>query len=624
MNNVLNIITRCTRPGNLITVRDSVFNNIPGELTINWHVLFDTAPLKDIDAELLSSISNSNTTIHFTYGGDGGLLYPQSSELIKTFDTNSWFYFLDDDNIIHEDFYSYLIDNELLTQTDHQIHVVSQHVDGKDFTGLNIREARADNVGLQKTDIAQLVIASDVVINQGFEFGANYKADGYFTEAVYKKSPDTFLFHNIVLSHYNYLEKKASPKVPRVIYIGNDKPELKSILHLSYESDELITLYLENDNDIIKNIIDFKPDCIVTSGEDWAVHENLSSLPEQFRRKWINLNGKDLEHVGEIAYNSLMNTMLSEDTLGDQNMISFFTPIYNTGDKLWKTYQSVAKQTYSNWEWVLVNDSTDGGKTLKIAEEIAANDPRVKVFDFREKSGGCIGEVKWRCCTMSRGYILAELDHDDLIVEDVAEYLHKAAQKHPEAGFFFGDTCELRDDGNSNVYGKGFALDYGTYRDVEYNGKTLKVVNQPDMNPKTVRHIVGVPNHIRAWRRSTYFEVGGHNRELTVADDYELLVRTWLKSRYCKIPKLTYLQFLYDSGASRNTHDLSRADIQRRVRTIASHYNEQIKARFEELGLKDWAYEENSLHPTWARSRFGEEENGTVITYIEDENTVRI
>jgi len=69
-----------------------------------------------------------------------------------------------------------------------------------------------------------------------------------------------------------------------------------------------------------------------------------------------------------------------------------------------------------------------------------------------------------------------------------------------------------------------------------------------------------------------------------------------------RIKKVEYLQFIHNDGG--NTHNISRADIQRRVRTIAGHYNEKIKNRFEELGLKDWAYDGNPENPTWTDSQY--------------------
>lgn len=605
------IITRSTRLNNLEKVRESVFNNIPKGFKVTWHIVFDTKVLKDIDAELLNRLSDENTQFHFRKGDGWGL--SQLNPIIQKLD--GWIYHLDDDNILHEDFYSKIKSAKL---GDKKAIIFSQKVGGIDFTKLDIRVAKPENMKVQEIDLAQWLIHSS--LHKGNLYGSGYTADGQFIEKLYNKHPEQFYFIEDVLCYYNALEKKSSAKVPKILYIGQDEPELKSYKVLYYEADNLEVKYLKSDENINIHLSSFKPDCIITRGESWQEFPYLASMPLQFRRKWINVpNSVSIEEVGQMAYQCSMNTMLNPDSLEDSEMISYFTPIYNTGDKLWNTYKSLLDQTYSNWEWVLVNDSTDGGKTLKIAEEIASKDPRVKLYDFREKSGGNIGEVKWRCCTLAKGFILAELDHDDLLVPWCTEDLYKAAKKHPEAGFFFNDTLEVNENWEYQTYPEGFAFAYGQYRDEEYMGKMMKVATQHNINPKTIRHIVGVPNHVRAWRRSTYFEIGGHNRNLTIADDYELIVRTFLKTITCKIPKLGYVQFLYNNATGQNTHDLSRADIQRRVRTIAYYYNEQIRDRFDELGLKDWAYEENPEAPLNSIPRYGEAEMAANITYNENE-----
>lgn len=607
----INIITRCTRTSNLLTIKEGVLN-APKGVTVNWHIVFDTGALKDIDAEVLSNLTDTvNVKLHFVKGQRGGLLYPEVSDIIRTI-KSGWIYLLDDDNIIHDDFYK-TIKASIKNLPVAQVHIVSQLVAGKDFTGQEIRVASRENTAFQKIDIAQMVINRSIFDTHSFS--ANYAADGFFIEEVLKTHGDSFVWIDKVLCHYNYLEKVPSAKIPKILYIGKTKPELKSIKYLSYEADELDVKYMEDDSEVIDTVTLFNPDAIITNGESWKEFPNLASLPLQFRKRWFN--SESIDNIGNTAYSVAMNSILSPSNLEDDQMISFFTPIYNTGEKLWNTYRSVRDQTYNNWEWVLVNDSTDGGKTLKIAEEIALVDPRVKVYDFREKSGGCIGESKYRCCSLAKGYILAELDHDDLLVKTCAEDLHNAAQAHPDCGMFYGDTAEVNEEWENQKYGEGFALGYGSYRDEEYEGRLLSPANQQNINPKTIRHIVGVPNHVRAWRRSTYFEIGGHNRSLTIADDFELVIRSFLYSKICKIPKLSYIQFLYNNSGGRNTHDLSRADIQRRVRTIAQYYNEQINARFIELGIEDWAYNERPDYPISAESRYGEEEGVANETYTE-------
>jgi hypothetical protein len=81
-----------------------------------------------------------------------------------------------------------------------------------------------------------------------------------------------------------------------------------------------------------------------------------------------------------------------------------------------------------------------------------------------------------------------------------------------------------------------------------------------------------------------------------------------------KIPKMLYLQFYHNS----NTQNATRKDIQRRVKSISNFYNLEIKKRFEELGVKDWAYEINPQYPLSVESKFGDGEN--YVNYIMDLN----
>lgn len=613
----INIITRCTRLSNLKVIRESVKNN-KTNIDVDWHIMFDTNVLKDIDAELLHELTDDNTFFHFEKGDSVGYGYPQLNNVIQKI-KKGFIYHLDDDNVLHSNFYSTLQSvYELHFDNKPLVYIFSQQVDGKDFSKLDVRIGKPENVAVSKIDLAQWMIDVSLHNEMGYYYGSGYKADGFFIESLYKEIPDKFYFIDEVLCNYNYLTSDPKPKVPKVLFIGENEPILKSIQPHNYEATELNVKYLKNDSDINEVLVNFYPDAILTQGVKWEDFTEMAKLPLFFRNRWLHVeNDKKEEEIGQIAYNLAMSHMLCDKNIEDPDLISFITPIYNTKEKLYNTYKSLQNQTYNNWEWVLINDSTDGGKTLKIAEEISKKDPRVIVYDFRNKSNGNIGEVKYRGFMLAKGFILAELDHDDLLVPWCAEDLYKAAKKHPECGFFFGDTAEVNEAWESMTYGEGFALGYGSYRDEDYFGTNLKVANQQNINPKTIRHIVGVPNHIRAWRRKTYLEIGGHNRGLTIADDYELLVRTFLNTIFCKIPKLSYIQFIYNNETGRNTHDLSRADIQRRVATIANHYNEKIKKRFEELGLIDWAYEENKHFPLYTNSRFGDDEQVANITYTE-------
>lgn len=395
-----------------------------------------------------------------------------------------------------------------------------------------------------------------------------------------------------------------SAKVPKILYIGEEEPHLETSNEASYEANDLNTKYIKSDSNIEKIIYEFNPDSILTISKDVnGDFPNLSRMSAEFRRKWFNLEEPSSD-MGDIAYKVAMNNMLNYD---NTDIISWVTSIYNTGEMLRRTYQSLKNQTNKNWEWVLGNDSTDE-ITLQIANEIASNDPRVKVFDFSPKSGGIIGEAKYRAMAMAKGFILAEFDHDDYLTPNATQMLYDAIKIHPDAGFYYTDSAEVDQYWNSFTYEDGWALDYGRYYKEVALGHEFEVAASSHINPKTIRHIVGIPNHVRAWRREVYFEIGCQNRGLAIADDYEIIIRTFLKTKMCGIRNLGYIQFMHDGSETTNTQDIARADIQRRVKTIMYHYNEQIASRFEELGVEDWAYKENPDDPLAVESRFGDEE----------------
>jgi glycosyltransferase involved in cell wall biosynthesis len=360
---------------------------------------------------------------------------------------------------------------------------------------------------------------------------------------------------------------------------------LKSRKNYEYESDDLNVISTFHEN-IVKSIIEHDPDCVITFGESFEKYPYLKSLPPDVRLRWVHLENENEINAGEVAYRCGMNYILKSSI--ENEIVSIFTPVYNTGDVLFRTYGSIASQTFGNWEWVIVDDSTDT-KTSKIVKKIASLDSRVKVYTFEEKSKGMIGEVKYRACSLSRGKYLIELDHDDFLLPHAVEKIVEAFSKFPDAGFAYTDCAEISENHVSLMYGEGFALGYGSYRTEHHLGRDYQMAVTPNINPATIRHIVGVPNHIRAWRKDVYQKIGGHNRRLSITDDYELVVRTFLSTKMVRIPIGCYLQFQHGG----NTQNSTRADIQRRVRTISEFYDKQIKDRFEELGKVDWAYGKN-------------------------------
>jgi hypothetical protein len=121
------------------------------------------------------------------------------------------------------------------------------------------------------------------------------------------------------------------------------------------------------------------------------------------------------------------------------------------------------------------------------------------------------------------------------------------------------------------------------------DGKTERyylTLTNPVINGSNMRYIVGVPNHVRIWKTSFYHKMKGHNPNLPVVDDYELLIRSFLESdRWVRIPECMYFQYQNTGGDNFTNH--RNALIQHITKWTSYLYESKIHKRFEELGIKD-------------------------------------
>ena len=59
--------------------------------------------------------------------------------------------------------------------------------------------------------------------------------------------------------------------------------------------------------------------------------------------------------------------------------ISIITPTFNSKKFLKTTYESISRQSYKDWEWIVVDDCSSDN-TVEILSQIALGDDRVKVY----------------------------------------------------------------------------------------------------------------------------------------------------------------------------------------------------------------------------------------------------
>lgn len=254
-------------------------------------------------------------------------------------------------------------------------------------------------------------------------------------------------------------------------------------------------------------------------------------------------------------------------------MISVVTPTYHTDpDVLARTWASLKNQSYSDWDWVIYDDSQNDLVWRQIYGFMS--DERFRITAYRGDSHlGSIGAVKNKAFMLATGDILVELDHDDELTPNCLQEIDSAF-KDEKTGCVYSDWCEIFPDGTSGRYPVGWAYGYGSdYWSNDYN---CWVMSAPEINDITMRHIVSMPNHIRAWRSSVYRDLGGHNSNLEVADDYDLCIRTALYTKCQHIPKLLYKQHIGMETAQR----IHKEKIQQYVEKISKSYDKKISQKF--------------------------------------------
>jgi glycosyltransferase involved in cell wall biosynthesis len=270
---------------------------------------------------------------------------------------------------------------------------------------------------------------------------------------------------------------------------------------------------------------------------------------------------------------------------GEQPLVSVFTAAFEIGPEIDAAYQSLARQTYAEWEWVVVDDSIapDTGDYVGAIADRAPG--RIRLYRQYPHLGS-IGATKAVAASACRGEFLVELDQDDEVHPEALAIIVNTFLAHPEVDFLYSDWVDWEDrphGGASAIYTPGWAFGFGAYASEIVDGRRVPVALAPPLTWETLRHIVAMPNHVRAWRADAYRRIGGHDPELPVGDDYELVLRTFLNGITARIPRPLYVQHHDPRGS--NASRRRNGEIQRRVADVAARYQESIDNRCVSLGV---------------------------------------
>lgn len=117
--------------------------------------------------------------------------------------------------------------------------------------------------------------------------------------------------------------------------------------------------------------------------------------------------------------------------------VSVLTPIYNTNPShLREMIESILNQTFTDFEFLILNDSPDNKEIEKFVLEYAKQDKRVKYFKNDKNMG--ITPSRNKLLKMARGEYIAIFDHDDISVPNRLELEVDFLDKNPSVGVVSG------------------------------------------------------------------------------------------------------------------------------------------------------------------------------------------
>lgn len=189
--------------------------------------------------------------------------------------------------------------------------------------------------------------------------------------------------------------------------------------------------------------------------------------------------------------------------------ISIVTPSYNQAQFIESTIVSVISQNYDNIEYIIIDGGSNDG-TIEIIEKYAE---KISYYVSEEDNGQTHAIMKG--FNRASGDVLCWLNSDDILEPNALSTVADYFTLYPERDFVYGNATWI--DGA---------------------GKTLyKRKEIPFVKWLWYYAYNYIPQPSAFWRRSLYEEVGGIDRNFSLAMDTDLFARMSNKAKIYHLPR---------------------------------------------------------------------------------------
>ena len=174
--------------------------------------------------------------------------------------------------------------------------------------------------------------------------------------------------------------------------------------------------------------------------------KNLSILKwNKIQKKLLPVKFPD-DHNEKLLQYVFLPEFIINRTFEEKCKFSIVTPLYEAKlPYLQEAAQSILDQSYSNWEWILVDDCSSKSASTKFVYELAEQDNRVKVFSSEKNKG--ISETTNHCIEKSSGDWIVFFDQDDLLHSNALSLINEEIYKKPDLRILYTDEDKIDEKG---------------------------------------------------------------------------------------------------------------------------------------------------------------------------------
>jgi glycosyltransferase involved in cell wall biosynthesis len=203
---------------------------------------------------------------------------------------------------------------------------------------------------------------------------------------------------------------------------------------------------------------------------------------------------------------------------------------YNNGYFLKEALESIYKQTYTNWEIIIVDDCSSDD-SLNIYDQIK-EDSRISIFFNNENRGA--GFTKRRCVDEAKGEICGFLDPDDALLPDAIMDMVNLHIEMPDY---------------SMIHSKLFYCDKDLNIKSEYTHGQDVIPSQP-----MFFNLDGEISHFCTFKKDIYGKTDGIDAYLKRAVDQDLYLKLYDAGKTFFLNKALYLYRIHEGGISTTTN----------------------------------------------------------------------